>query len=97
MLQAQELRATNRGEIMRLAADCGARNLRVFGWAARSETDSRSDVDILVDIESGRSFLDLASLQPKPEQLLTVNAEVVSARNLRDLVRNTILRDAMLL
>ena len=39
---------------MRLAAECGAGNVRVFGSVARGDTDSRSDVDLLVDLEPGR-------------------------------------------
>jgi predicted nucleotidyltransferase len=91
----EELRSTNREKIMRLAADCGARNIRVFGSVARGETDSRSDVDLLVDLEPGRSLLDLARLQRKLEQLLTVRVDVVSSRGLRDRVRETVLRDAL--
>jgi predicted nucleotidyltransferase len=91
----EELRQTSRGEILRLAADCGAGNVRVFGSLARGEADSRSDVDLLVDLEPGRSLLDLAKLQRKLEQLLTVKVDVVSARGLRNRVRETILRDAL--
>jgi predicted nucleotidyltransferase len=67
---------------MRLAADCGAGNLRVFGSVARVETDSRSDVDLLVDLEPGRSLLDPARLQRKLEELLTVRVDVVDPRRL---------------
>lgn len=91
----EQLRATSREEIMRLAADCGAGNVRVFGSVARGETDSRSDVDLLVDLEPGRSLLDLARLQRKLEQLLRVRVDVVSARGLRDSVREAVLRDAL--
>lgn len=80
---------------MRLAADCGARNVRVFGSMARGEADAQSDVDLLVDLEPGRSLLDLARLQRKLEELLTVKVDVVSARGLRDRVRETVLRDAL--
>jgi predicted nucleotidyltransferase len=91
----EQLRATSREEIMRLAADCGARNVRVFGSMARGEADAQSDVDLLVDLEPGRSLLDLARLQRKLEELLTVKVDVVSARGLRDRVRETVLRDAL--
>ena len=82
---------------MRLAAECGAGNVRVFGSVARGETDSRSDVDLLVDLEPGRSLLDLARLQRKLEELLAIPVDVVSSRGLRDRVRETVLRDALLL
>ena len=91
----EELRTTNREEILRLATACGAANVRIFGSVARGENDSRSDIDLLVDLEPGRSLLDLARLQRKLEQLLTVRVDVVSARGLRDRVRETVLRDAL--
>ena len=80
---------------MRLAAECGAGNVRVFGSVARGETDSRSDVDLLVDLEPGRSLLDLARLQRKLEELLAIPVDVVSSRGLRDRVRETVFRDAL--
>src|SRR5258708_3858391 len=91
----EQLRAIRRDEIMRLAADFGAGNVRVLGSVARGDTDERSDLDLLVDLAPGRSLLDLARLQRKLEQLLTVKVDVVSARRLRDRVRKTVLRDAL--
>jgi predicted nucleotidyltransferase len=91
----EHLRNNSRDQIMRLAAECGAANVRVFGSVARGETDSRSDVDLLVDLEPGRSLLDLARLQRKLEELLTIPVDVVSSRGLRDRVRETVLRDAL--
>ena len=91
----EQLRRNSREQIMRLAADCGAGNVRVFGSVARGEADSRSDVDLLVDLEPGRSLLDLARLQRKLEELLTVPVDVISSRGLRDRVRETVLRDAL--
>ena len=56
---------------------------------------ARSDVDLLIDLEPGRSLFDLARLQRKLEELLTVRVDVVSSRGLRDQVRETVLRDAL--
>ena len=95
IMTLEELRRGGRDEIMRLAAECGIGNVRVFGSVARGDADSRSDVDLLVDLEPGRSLLDPARLQRKLEYLLTVKANVVSARGLRDRVRETVLRDAL--
>ena len=67
----------------------------VFGSTARGETDARSDVDLLVDLEPGRSLLDLARLQRKLEALLAIPVDVVSSRGLRDRVRENVLRDAL--
>ena len=48
-----------RADILSIAARHGARNVRLFGSAARGETDAQSDIDISVDLEPGRSLLDL--------------------------------------
>jgi predicted nucleotidyltransferase len=39
-----------RQEVFRVAAECGARNIRVFGSVARGEDDEKSDIDFLVDM-----------------------------------------------
>ena len=51
-----------RGRLLDLAARHGARNLRVFGSVARGEADAASDLDLLVDLEPGRSLIDLGAL-----------------------------------
>jgi len=90
-----ELRATKRDEIIRIATRRGARNIRVFGSVARGESDTRSDIDFLVDLEPGRSLLDLSGLLRELESLLASKVDVVSSRGLRDQVRATVLRDAV--
>jgi len=90
-----ELQQSNRDEILRLAAKRGARNVRVFGSVARGESDAASDLDFLVDLEPGRSLLDLCGLQRDLEALLATRVNVVSARGLRDRVRERVLRDAV--
>ena len=55
------LLADKREAIHRIATTYGARNVRVFGSVARGEADERSDVDFLVDMEPGRSLLDLGA------------------------------------
>jgi predicted nucleotidyltransferase len=90
-----EIRTNLRDDILRLAGDCGAGNVRVFGSVARGSSDSESDLDLLVDLAPGRSLLDLIRLQRKLEQLLTIKVDVVSSRGLRERVRETVLRDAL--
>lgn len=58
---ASDLQAV-RQDILRVAARHGARNIRLFGSAARGEDRPGSDLDLLVDMESGRSLLDLVAL-----------------------------------
>lgn len=48
-----------REAILQLARRHGAREIRVFGSVARGDAGKGSDVDFLVDMEAGRSLLDL--------------------------------------
>jgi uncharacterized protein len=90
-----ELRTSRRAQILSLAEGNGARNVRVFGSVARGENDSQSDIDFLVDLDQGRSLLDLGRLQRGLETLLNQKVDVVSARGLREQVQQHVLRDAV--
>ena len=84
-----------RGEILRIAAIHGARNVRVFGSVARGDAGPTSDVDILVELEPGRSLLDRAALILDLEKLLGRRVDVANERGLRPRVRERILREAI--
>lgn len=84
-----------REEILHLAARHGARNLRVFGSVARGEADAASDLDVLVDLEQGRSLLDLACLLVDLENLLGCQVDMVTERGLRERLRGRVLREAV--
>lgn len=67
-----------RSEILRCASEHGARNVRVFGSTARDEAAPGSDVDLLVEMEPGRSLLDLVGLWQDLEELLGSRVDVLS-------------------
>ncbi len=91
----QVLRSTKRDEILRIAANRGARNIRVFGSVARGESDARSDIDFLVDLEPGRSLFDLSGLLLDLQAMLQTDVDVVTERGLRDRIRERVLREAV--
>ena len=86
-----------REDILRTASKYGAYNVRVFGSVARGEADSQSDIDLLVDMEPGRSLLDLSGLHIDLEDLLGCNVDVVTEDGLRDRIRERVLREAVAL
>ncbi|MGB9775185.1 MAG: nucleotidyltransferase family protein [Anaerolineae bacterium] len=90
-----ELLAGKREEILRIAAKYGARKVRVFGSVARGEADRQSDVDSLVEMEPGRSLLDLGGLQMELEALLGCPVDVVTERALKAGVRERVRREAV--
>ena len=94
-MRLDELLRSKRGEILRLASQHGARNVRIFGSVARGEADEGSDVDLLVDLEPGRSLLDLGGLLMDLRDLLRRNVDVVTERGLKARIRSRVLHEAV--
>ncbi len=97
MISHDELLRTKRDDILRIAAQYGAYNVRIFGSVARGEADEKSDIDLLVNMESGRSLLDLCGLFIDLEELLGRKVDVVTEKGLRDRIRNRDLNEAIAL
>jgi predicted nucleotidyltransferase len=92
-----DLLKEKREDILRIAAQHGARNVRVFGSVARGDAQPDSDIDVLVDLEPGRSLFDLGGLLIDLQDLLGRNVDVVTEKGLRDRIRVRVLKEAMLL
>lgn len=86
-----------RQRIVQLAEQFGARNVRLFGSAARGDDDAESDVDLLVELQPDRSLMDLAGLKLALEELLGRPVDVVTEVGLRDRLRERVLREAVAL
>ncbi|RMH35465.1 MAG: nucleotidyltransferase [Acidobacteria bacterium] len=84
-----------REDILRVCAQYGAHNVRVFGSVARGEADEKSDLDFLVELEPGRTLFDLGGLQYELEELLGVRVDVVTERGLKSRIREHVLREAV--
>ncbi len=91
----RQLLTAKRFEILRVAQSHGAGNVRVFGSVARGEASLDSDVDLLVDLEPGRSLLDHAALMLDLENLLGRKVDVAVARGLRPRIRDRVLQEAI--
>jgi hypothetical protein len=86
-----------RADVLSCATKHGASNVRVFGSVARGEAGSASDVDLLVEMEAGRSLLDLVGLEQELEDLLGGRVHVVSDDGLSPHIRDRIHAEAILL
>ncbi len=86
---------SRRTEMLALAAQHGASNVRVFGSVARGEDDAASDIDILVDLEPGRSLFDLGGLLTDLRTLLERDMDVVTEKGLRSALRERVLQEAI--
>jgi len=69
--------------------------VRVFSSVARGEARPDSDVDILVDLEPGRSLFDLGGLLYDLQTLLGVDVDVVTEKGLRPRIRAQVMRVAV--
>jgi len=90
-----DLVSKNREEILTIAHKYGARNVRLFGSAARGRTSIRSDVDLLVEMEPGSSLIDIVAIKQDLEDLLGCKVDVVTENALSPYIRDEILREAM--
>jgi hypothetical protein len=84
-----------RDAILRIAAQHGARNVRVFGSAARNEATEESDVDLLVDLEPDRSLLDQVALKQDLEELLGCTVDLVVEGGISPYLEQQILAEAV--
>ena len=86
-----------RGALLEAAAIHGVRRVRVFGSHAREQAKDESDLDLLVDLAPGRSLVDLAAFRLDAEQILGVRVDAATEDLLKPHVRDSALRDAVLL
>ncbi len=93
----EQLLHSKRDDILRIAATHGAYNVRFFGSHARGEADERSDIDILVAFEEGRSLLDHAALWLDLQELLQCRVDVVNENGIKERIRSRVLQEAVAL
>ena len=68
--------------------------MRFFGSVARGDDRAESDVDFLVDMERGRSLLDLVGLGHELEQLLGRKIDVLTESSVRPAIRERVASEA---
>jgi predicted nucleotidyltransferase len=90
----ERLLSEKRQEILRLAASRGMCNVRVFGSFARGEATDKSDIDFLVDVEAGRSLLDVIGLWLDLEELIGRKVDLITEGGVNPHLREIILAEA---
>jgi len=93
-MDAKTLLKIRRKEILEIANRNGAVNVRVFGSVARGDDRPDSDIDFLVNLESGRSLLDLARLLRELNALLEHPVDVMTEAGLRPRIKSQVLKEA---
>ncbi|HHP7232629.1 MAG TPA: nucleotidyltransferase family protein [Xenococcaceae cyanobacterium] len=94
-MEIKELLQEKRAEILKIAAQYGASNVRIFGSVARGEATVDSDIDFLMDIQAGRSLLNRIALIQDLEDLLDRKVDVTKPEILNECIREQILKEAI--
>jgi uncharacterized protein len=81
--------------IYTIATRHGARTVRVFGSHARGTATEGSDLDLLVEMEQGRSLLDLIALERELEETLGMSVDLLTPGSISPYLRETIEREAV--
>ena len=84
-----------RDRICKIASRHGARNLRIFGSVMRGEEGKGSDLDLLIDLEPGRSLLDLVALKQELEALLGIPVDIAEPESLHWYIRDRVMAEAV--
>jgi predicted nucleotidyltransferase len=97
-LGVSDLLQEKREEILHLAAQYGASNVRVFGSVARGEARLDSDIDLLIDQDwSHLSAWGGMALVVALEELLQRKVDVATVDELKPYIRERVLSEAVLL
>ncbi len=86
-MNLERLLKSKREDIITTAQKHGAHNIRVFGSIARG--------DDRLDMEPGRSLLDMGGLLMELRELLGRNVDVVTERGLKPRIRERVLKEAV--
>ena len=84
-----------REDILRIAAKHGVGRIRVFGSAARGESRSESDLDLLVEVTGPTTPWFPGGLVAELEEFLGRRVDIVEPDGIRESLRREILQDAI--
>ena len=92
-----EVVRVHRDAIRRLGERFGVRNIRIFGSVARGKSTSDSDLDLLVNVNRGHGYFDMAGFTLGVEDELGVMTQVAMPGGLKLRIRDRVLREAVAL
>ena len=85
----------NRAAILSLARKNGVRNVRVFGSMARNDADKNSDLDLLVELEEGKSGFALGGFLEDVSNLVHRKVDVVTENSLYPAIKDKVLQEVV--
>lgn len=83
----------NRQKILSIAREKGIRNVRVFGSMARNDANEKSDLDLLVELEEGKSGFALGGFLDEVQKLVKRKVDVVTEKSLHPTIHDKVMRE----
>ena len=96
MLTCEAIRQ-KRDAILQIAAHYGAHDVRIFGSVARGDATERSDLDLIVRFDAGRSLFDHGGLLMDLQDLLQTKVDVIDEEGMRPRFREHVSKEAIAL
>ena len=94
-MNLETLRIQYKNEILKIADECMAENIRVFGSVARGDAREDSAVDFLVHMKPGSGF-GIGGLQWRLEEPLGCRVDVISdGAKMHPLVEKSVLQEVV--
>ncbi len=93
-MNLEELKAY-REDILAIATQYHAPNIRIFGSVARGEATENSDVDFLIDVPPEQTLFDLIRLTRSLSELLGCQVDVAQSTVLHPRIRDEVLQSAI--
>ncbi|WP_017296352.1 nucleotidyltransferase family protein [Geminocystis herdmanii] len=84
-------------KILSICAKYGGYNVRIFGSYARGEATEKSDLDLLIEMEKGKSLFDRIALKQELEDFLGIKVDIAKPNNLHETIKNQVLQEAIFL
>jgi predicted nucleotidyltransferase len=84
-----------RSDALRILSRHGAHNPRIFGSIARGDARPSSDIDVLVEMDSERTLVDLVALEQDLTALFGRPVDVITDGGISPHLRDRILAEAI--
>lgn len=84
-----------KAKILAITKKYGALNVRIFGSVIHAPGKQAQDLDLLIELEDGRTLLDIIAIKQDLEELLGCKVDVVTKDSISPYLRDSILKSAV--
>jgi hypothetical protein len=85
------------GEIVAALAPYGIRRVAVFGSYARGESQPNSDIDLLVEFDQRKSFLQIVRIEREVSERIGIKADLLTEKSISPYLVDRIKEEALVI